>query len=157
LRELGRQEKTTLYMVLLAAFQALLGRYSGQEKIVVGSPIANRNRPEIEGLIGFYVNTLALCVDLSGSPSFRELVGRVRSVALEAYMHQDAPFEKLVEALRPERDLSRQPICQVLFNMDNIPSSDAKVHGVSLDSYVQSEVLSKYDLTMYLTERGDTV
>ena len=158
LRELGRQEKTTLYMVLLAAFQALLGRYSGQEKIVVGSPMANRNRAEVEGLIGFFVNTLALCVDLSGFPSFRALVGRVRSVALDAYMHQDAPFEKLVEALRPERDLSRQPICQVLFNMNNNPSGSAvKLPGVSLDYYVKSEVWSKYDLTLYLTEGDDAV
>ena len=98
-------------MTLLAAFQILLHRYTGQDDIVVGSPIANRNRIEIEGLIGFFVNTLVLRTDHSGNPTFRELLRRVRETALEAYAHQDLPFEKLVEELRPDRDLSRTRRC----------------------------------------------
>src|SRR4029079_7760678 len=97
----------TLFMTLLAAFQALLARYSGQEDIVVGTPIAGRTRVEVEGLIGLFVNTLVLRTDLSGQPSFGELVRRVRAVTLGAYAHQDLPFELLVEALHPERDLCR--------------------------------------------------
>jgi len=156
LRELGRQENATLYMVLLAAFQALLGRYSGQEKIVVGSPIANRNRAEIENLIGFFVNTLALCTDISGDPSFRELVRRVRDVALGAYTHQDVPFEKLVEDLQPQRDLNRHPLCQVFFNMENNPGSAIKLPGLGLGSFYTDNVLSKFDLTLYITEQVDS-
>jgi non-ribosomal peptide synthetase component F len=156
LRELSRQGNTTLYMVLLAAFQVLLWRYSGQEKIVVGSPIANRNQAEIEGMIGFFVNTLVLCTDLSGDPSFRELMGRVRDVTLGAYTHQDVPFEKLVEVLHPERDLSRQPLCQVFFNMENNPGSAAKLSGIRMEGFAKYDVLSKFDLTLYLTERDDT-
>jgi non-ribosomal peptide synthetase component F len=106
LHELSRQHGCTLFMTLLAAFQTLLYRYSGQEEIAVGSPIAGRNRVEIEKLIGFFVNTLVLRTDLSGGPTFVELLKRVREVALGAYAHQEVPFEKLVEELQPERDLS---------------------------------------------------
>ena len=106
-------------MTLLAAFQALLHRYSGQDDIVVGSPIANRNRAETEGLIGFFVNMLALRTDLSGDPSFRALLGRVREVALGAFEHQDLPLELLIEALQPQRDLSRTPLFQVMFVLQN--------------------------------------
>ncbi len=114
-RELSRQEGVTPFMTLLAAFHALLSRYSGQTDLVVGSPIAGRNRREVEGLIGFFANTLALRVDASGEVSFRELLGRVREVCLGAYAHQDLPFEQLVDALQPVRDLSRSPLFQVMF------------------------------------------
>ena len=98
---------------MLAAFNVLLYRYTGQHDIFVGSPVANRNRPEVEGLIGFFVNMLVMRMDLSGNPTFRELLGRVRQVALEAYAHQDLPFERLVEELQPERDMSLNPLFQV--------------------------------------------
>src|SRR5262249_58568533 len=101
---LARREGCTLYMVLLAAFQALLGRYSGQEDFCVGTPIAGRNRAEIEGLIGFFVNTLALRADLSGDPSFAQLLARVRETCLGAYANQDLPFEMLVRELKPQRE-----------------------------------------------------
>ena len=109
LKALSRKEGVTLFMTLLAAFQTLLYRYTRQEDIVVGSPIANRNRTEVEGLIGFFVNTLVLRTDLSGNPSFREVLQRVRKVALEGYEHQDLPFEKLVEEINPERSLRSLP------------------------------------------------
>src|SRR6202041_208132 len=115
LQRLGRREGATLYMVLLAAFQVLLSRWSGQKDIVVGSPIAGRTHRETEGLIGFFGNTLVMRTDLSGNPSFIELLEQVKQTTLGAYAHQDIPFEKLVEELHPVRDLSRQPIFQTLF------------------------------------------
>jgi amino acid adenylation domain-containing protein len=124
LRELSQREGATLFMTLLAAFQTLLQRYSGQQQIVVGSPIAGRNRAEIEGLIGFFVNTLVLRTDFQGEPSFRELLRRVREVCLGAYAHQDVPFEKLVEELQPDRDLSRNPLFQVTLELFSAPNVD---------------------------------
>ncbi|MFY9550094.1 MAG: amino acid adenylation domain-containing protein, partial [Thermoanaerobaculia bacterium] len=133
IRLLGQREGATLFMTLLAAFKVLLLRHSGQEYIVVGSPVAGRNRSEIEGLIGFFVNTLVLRTDLSGDPTFRELLGRVREVAIEAYAHQDLPFEKLVEELNPERDLSRAPVFQVFFNMLNLEAPRVRLGGVTAE------------------------
>ncbi|MGH8718974.1 MAG: non-ribosomal peptide synthetase, partial [Burkholderiales bacterium] len=121
LKSLSQREGATLFMTLLAAFQALLHRYTRGDDIIVGVPIAGRNRLEVENLIGIFINTLALRTDLSGNPSFRQLLGRVRTTALEAYAHQELPFEKLVEELQPVRDLSRTPVFQVLFQLRNLP------------------------------------
>ena len=119
-------------MTLLAAFKILLHRYTSQDDIVVGTPIANRNHTEIEGLIGFFVNTLALRTDLSGNPSFRQLLRRVREVCLAAYSHQDLPFEKLVEELHLERDLSRNPIFQVMFVHHNALVETVELPGLTV-------------------------
>ena len=121
LEALSRREGVTLFMTLLAGFQALLHRYTGQSDITVGTPIANRRWAAVEGMVGFFVNSLVLRTDLEGDPAFRELVARVREVALGAYSHQDVPFEKLVEELQPERDMSRNPLFQVLFQLVNMP------------------------------------
>jgi amino acid adenylation domain-containing protein len=122
LKAIARQEGVTLFMLLLAAFQTFLYRYTGQDDIPVGTPIANRNRDEIKGLIGFFVNTLVLRTNLSGNPSFQQLLHRVRKVALEAYAHQYLPFDQLVEALQPERNISHTPVFQVMFDFRNAPS-----------------------------------
>ena len=154
LKELSRQEGTTLFMVLLGAFQALLARYSGQEDIAVGTPIAGRTRAETEELIGFFVNTLVMRTDLSGDPSFREVLSRVREVALGAYDHQDLPFEKLVEELQPERDLSRVPLFQVFFALQNVPREDLKLPNLTLERQNVAGGTVKFDLSLFLFE-GD--
>src|SRR5262249_629990 len=115
LRQMSKREGVTMFMSLLAGFQVLLARYSGQEDIAVGTPIAGRNRQEIEALIGFFINTLVMRVDVKANPTVSELLERVRETALGAYAHQDLPFEKLVEELQPERALSHQPLFQVWF------------------------------------------
>ena len=153
--ELSRREGVTQFMTLLTAFQALLYRYSGQENVVVGSPIANRNRPEVEGLIGFFVNTLVLRTDLSGNPTFRQLISRVRDVCLGAYGHQDLPFEKLVHELHPERDLSRNPLFQVMFVLQNAPRTLPQVSGISLESLEIARSTSPFDLSLFLRERDE--
>src|SRR5262249_5301547 len=123
---------TTLFMTLLAAFNVLLYRYTGQTDIVVGSPFANRNRSEVEGLIGFFVNTLVLRTDLSENPSFEELLRLIREVVLEAYAHQDLPFERLVEELHPQRNLSHNPLFQVMFSLENDPTTTFDLPGLRL-------------------------
>jgi amino acid adenylation domain-containing protein len=152
LNTLSRQQGVTLFMTLLAAFQTLLYRYTGQEDIVVGSPIANRNRSEIEGLIGFFVNTLLLRTDLSGEPTFRQFLGRVREVALGAYAHQDLPFEKLVEELRPERSLSHTPLFQVLFVLQNAPRTTLELAGLRLSPLEVDNATAKFDMSVSMTE-----
>src|SRR5262249_20776451 len=132
LRKLSRQEGATLYMTLLGAFDVLLSRYSGQKDVVLGTDIANRNRAEIEGLIGFFVNQLVLRVEVRGEESFRELLKRVREVCLGAYGHQDVPFERLVEELQPERDLSRSPLFQAKLIWQNTAREGLKLGGISL-------------------------
>src|SRR2546423_1445172 len=157
LQALSRQEGVTLFMTLLAAFAVLLSRYSGQVDLVIGTPIANRHRREIEEVMGFFVNTLALHVDLSGEPSFRHLLGRVREVALGAYAHQDLPFEKLVEVLQPERDLSRTPIFQVFFNMLNFEHDEINLPGLETEVLAAPEVESKFDITLYAREQKEGI
>jgi hypothetical protein len=132
LRRLARQEGATLFMTLLAAFQILLARYSDREDVAVGAPVAGRNRPELESLIGFFVNTVVLRTDLSGEPAFRELLARVKETCQGAYAHQDLPFEKLVEELRPSRDLSRQPLFQVMFVSHDVPLPTFQIPGLTL-------------------------
>ncbi len=152
LRALGRREGVTLYMILLAAFQTLLARYTGREEIVVGSPIANRRRREIEPLIGFFVNTLVMRTDLSGNPSFRQLLKRVREVTLGAYAHQDVPFEMLVEELQPERSLSRSPLFQMMFVLQNAPGEELKLAGLTLERAEVWSGTTHFDLTLQLEE-----
>jgi amino acid adenylation domain-containing protein len=152
LQTLSRQEGVTLFMTLLAAFQTLLYRYSGQEDILVGSPIAGRNREEIEGLIGFFVNTLVLRTDVSGNPSFRELLQKVRSLAMSAYANQELPFEKLVEQLQPERSLSYNPLFQVMFVLQNTPKQTLELPGLSLTRFEVNNFTSTFDLTLSVVE-----
>ncbi|MHC5821500.1 MAG: non-ribosomal peptide synthetase, partial [Nostoc sp.] len=152
LKQLSQKESVTLFMTLLTAFQILLWRYSGQDDICIGTPIANRNRAEIEGLIGFFINTLVLRTRLDGNPSFRQLLSRVREVALSAYADQDLPFEMLVEALQPERNLSHNPIFQVWFNLQNLADTQLELFGLSVEPILMSEAASKFDLSLYVAE-----
>jgi amino acid adenylation domain-containing protein len=152
LRLLSQQSRATLFMVVLTAFVILLSRYSGQENIVVGSPIANRNRSEIESLIGFFVNTLVLHTKLQGNPSFLELLSQVRQVALDAYAHQDTPFEQLVEELRPERNLSYSPLFQVGFTLQNAATQTLELPGLTLTPLEIENTTAKYDLTLFVEE-----
>ncbi len=148
---LAQREGSSLFMVLLAGFQALLGRWSGQEDVAVGTPVAGRTRAEVEGLIGFFVNTLVLRTDVSGAPTFRELVARVREVALGAYAHQEVPFEKLVEELNPVRDLRSSPLFQVMFVLQNMPTREVSLPELKLSSVEQEGAEAKLDLSLSLT------
>ncbi|MDJ0717356.1 MAG: amino acid adenylation domain-containing protein, partial [Prochloraceae cyanobacterium] len=153
LQTLSRNTGSTLFMTLLAAFATLLYRYSDRKDILIGSPIANRHRSEIESSIGLFVNTLVLRTDLSGNPSFLELLGRVRSVTLDAYDRQDVPFEKLVEELQPERSLSYNPLFQVLFNMGNWEETQLELPALKTEPFhAKKEINSKFDLTLYAAE-----
>ncbi|MEH1986389.1 non-ribosomal peptide synthetase [Nostoc sp.] len=150
LETLSAQEGVTLFMTMLAAFQTLLYRYTQQEDIAVGSPIANRNRSELEGLIGFFVNSLVLRTDFSAKATFRELLNRVREITLEAYSHQDLPFEKLVEELHPERDLSYHPFFQVVFSLQNTPIETLELSGLTLSLFDFDSKTAKLDLEFHL-------
>ncbi|HEY7492621.1 MAG TPA: amino acid adenylation domain-containing protein [Candidatus Tectomicrobia bacterium] len=152
LKTLSQRQGVTLFMTLLAAFQVLLHRYTGQDDIPVGSLIANRNRLELEGLIGCFTNTLVLRTDLSGNPSFRGLLGRVRNVTLAAYNHQDLPFEKLLEELRPPRDLSRNPLFQVLCVFHNTPRRPPELAGLTGHSLEVDTGTARFDLALDLSE-----
>jgi amino acid adenylation domain-containing protein len=157
LKALSRREGATLYMTLLAAFKTLLHRYTGQTDISVGTPIANRNRAEIEKLIGFFINTLVLRTDLSGNPNFRTLLGRVRETSLNAYTHQDMPFEYLVEQLQPERDMGRPPLFQVMFALlQNAPLEALRLPGITLSPLAVATGTAKFDLLLFAedTEHG---
>ncbi len=158
LRTLGRAHGATLFMTLLAAFQLLLSRLSGQEDVIVGSPVAGRSRAECEPLIGCFINTVALRTDAGGNPAFLELLQRVRTTALEAYANQDVPFDKVIEELRPPRDGSRTPVFQVLFNMLGAGNAwNTRWDDVVVAAEPPLEEPSKFDLTMYAGESGDTV
>jgi amino acid adenylation domain-containing protein/non-ribosomal peptide synthase protein (TIGR01720 family) len=156
LRQLGQGESVTLFMTLLAAFKLLLYRYTGEEDILVGSSIANRNRIEIEGLIGFFVNMIVLRTDLSGNPTLRELLGRAMETALGAYAHQDLPFEQLVEELKPVRDMSHAPLFQVAFVLQNVPMPALEIPGLQMNLVEIDSGTSKFDMTLSLeeTEQG---
>ncbi|HYN22225.1 MAG TPA: SDR family NAD(P)-dependent oxidoreductase, partial [Thermoanaerobaculia bacterium] len=150
---LSLNEGATLFMVLLAGFQALLARYSGQQDLAVGSPVAARNRIEVEGLIGCFVNTLVLRGDLSGEPTFRELLGRARETALAAYLHQDVPFEKLVEELSPERSLAHASLFQVMLVLQNAPVESLEIRNLRLRPVSVEETTAKFDLELNLEEQ----
>jgi len=149
---LARQEGATLFMVLLAGFQALLARTSGQDDLAVGSPVAGRNRVETEGLIGFFVNTLVLRGDLSQAPTFGELLGRARETALAAWLHQDVPFEKLVDELAPERGLAHAPLFQAMLALQNAPAESLEIQGLRLRPVSMEAATSKFDLALLLEE-----
>jgi amino acid adenylation domain-containing protein len=155
LEQLGQSEGATLFMALLAAFNVLLYRYSGQEDIAVGTPVAHRNRPEIEDLIGFFVNTLVLRTQLSGERTFRELLRRVREVSLGAFAHQDLPFEKLVEELHPQRSLGQSPLFQVMLDLQNAPMELKQIEGLRFSLVPVETETAKFDLTLTFSQTDE--
>jgi amino acid adenylation domain-containing protein len=157
LSALARSGGATVYMAVLAAWDALLSRLSGQRDVVVGTAVANRDRPELERLIGFFVNTLALRVDLSGDPAFGELVERGRRTVLDAFAHRDLPFEKLVEEMHPARDRSRQPVFQGMLTFQNVPPGTSGVEGLALTPLEVEADTAKLDLTLSLYEEGGRI
>ncbi|HEX7287367.1 MAG TPA: amino acid adenylation domain-containing protein, partial [Candidatus Angelobacter sp.] len=152
LKEMSRREGATLFMLLLAGFQVLLSRYSGQQDIAVGTPIANRRKVETEGLIGFFVNTLVLRAGLSGHPTFRQFLGRVRDHTLKAYDHQDMPFERLVEELQPDRYLNRSPLFQVMFALQNAPRMELQLPGLKLSGIEAAMETAHFELFLSTAE-----
>ncbi|HEY0607528.1 MAG TPA: amino acid adenylation domain-containing protein [Herpetosiphonaceae bacterium] len=152
LEALSRREGVTLFVVLLAAFQILLMRYSGQDDVVVGTPVAGRNRAELEALIGFFVNTLVVRTDVSGNPTFREVLQRARQVMSEAQAHQDVPFEYLVETIAPARELNRHPLFQVLFTLQNMPFPQTASAGLTWSALDIGSATAKFDLSLALIE-----
>ncbi|MGJ6963140.1 amino acid adenylation domain-containing protein [Streptosporangium sp. G11] len=157
LDRLARDERCTPFMVLLAAFQTLLGAHSGQDDVCVGSVIAGRERPELEQIVGFFPNTLALRGDLSGDPGFRELLGRVRATVLDAFAHQDIPFERLLNELRVERDLSTTPLFQAMFVMQDKEASELVMPGIETDVFDPGARQAKFDLMLDVTPRSESL
>ncbi|MEM9004406.1 MAG: amino acid adenylation domain-containing protein [Cyanobacteria bacterium P01_F01_bin.86] len=157
IKMLTQKSGTTLFMTLHAAFSALLYRYSSQSDILVGSPIANRNHSEIEGLIGFFVNTLVMRTRFSNNPSFKQLLTQVREMMLRAYENQDVPFERVVEALQPERSLSYSPLCQVMFALQNAPTGNLDLSDLAFEFISQESTVAKFDLTLSMTETEGTL
>ena len=155
LRGLAQREGATLFMTLLSGFTLLLSRYSGQQDLLVGTPVANRNRAEIEDMVGFFVNTLLLRADLSGDPSASQYLARMREVCLDAYAHQDLPFERLVEEMRPQRDLSRNPLFQVMFALQNAPLRALELPGLTLRPVDVKRGTAKFDLTLQMQETAE--
>jgi hypothetical protein len=157
LRDLSRRESVTMFMTLLTAFQNQLHRYTGQDDIVVGTDMASRSRVELEGLIGFFVNLLVIRSDVSGNPSYRQLLHTVRNKTLEAYAHQDVPFDKLVEELQPERHLNDTPLFQVLFVFQNTPSESIGIPDLMIHPIHVPVTTSKFDLALFVTEGEDRI
>ncbi|AFZ01575.1 non-ribosomal peptide synthetase [Calothrix sp. PCC 6303] len=155
LNRLSRQQGVTLFMTLLTAFKILLHKYTDQTDILVGSPIAGRNRAEVKALIGLFINILVLRTDLSGDPSFQDLLAQVKSTALEAYVHQDLPLEKLVEDLKPNRDLSYHPLFQVMFVLQSVPKPNLSLSNRSLSYGEGHNGTSKFDLTLFMEEDSE--
>ena len=157
LKDLCQREEATLFMLFLAAFKTLIYRYTGLEDIMLGFPFARRNQVETENLIGIFINPLVLRTDMSGDPTFVELLAQVRKVALDAYAHQDLPFEKLVETLHPHRELSHAPLFQILFDYNNVPLPGLKLPALSVNRFRVDGGTSKFDLSLELTESSDDV
>jgi amino acid adenylation domain-containing protein len=157
LKNLSRREGVTLFMTLLASLDIVLSRHAGQEDIIVGSTIAGRNRPEVDSVIGFFINALALRVDLSGNPSFLTLLKRVREVCLDAYSHQDVPFERVVEAINPERDLSRNPLFQIMFNMADTSERVFTLPGCETTKLSHSTPGAKFDMILHAPEKDGRI
>ncbi|WP_432921794.1 amino acid adenylation domain-containing protein [Microbispora sp. CA-135349] len=157
LTELAAANGATLYMTLLAAFQVLLGRYSGQDDFAVGSPVSGRDLPELERVVGLFINSLPMRADLSGDPTFAELLGRVRETALDAYTHQELPFDRLVGELGVERDVSRSPVFQVMFALQNYRSAALRTQGLTMSAYPFEVTASRFDLALYLMDQGDAL
>ena len=155
LKQLSRTRNVTLFMTLLAGFQVVLSRYAGQVDVAVGTDVANRNRIETEGLIGFFVNQLVLRTDLSGNPNVMDVLERVRENTLEAYAHQDLPFEKLVEELEPERDMSRSPLFDVKMVLQNAPEGELRVSGVDFTGFSAGNGTAKFDLSLFISEQKE--
>lgn len=155
IKDLARQEGATLFMSLMAVFQAMLSKYSGEEQIVVGTDLANRTMPETERMIGFFINLMAVRTDLSGNPTFRELLARVRDGLLDSYAHQEVPFPKVVQAVQPERSATHNPIVQVLFVMQNIPRARRELAGLRVEPFEVPITTSKFDMALFVGERPD--
>jgi hypothetical protein len=157
LKVLSKQEGATLFMVLLAAFKTLLYKYTAQEDIIVGTAVANRNRTEIEPLIGFFVNMLPLRTDLKDNPRFRELLKQVKDVALGAYAYQELPFEKLVEEIQPERKLRQMPLFNIVFEVRNVPKEEARLNGLKISRLTTGQESVKFDLMLWITEGAEAL
>ena len=156
IKRLASEERATVFMTLLAGFQALLQRYTGQDDVVVGSPIANRNRSQIEEVVGFFVNSLVLRTDLSGNPTFREIIQRVREVTLKAYEFQDMPFERIVEELAPKRTYGQNPLFQVMFALQNLPPRPPlQVAGLKMSVVGSAVLTSRFAMEMHLRETNN--
>ncbi|WP_253896048.1 condensation domain-containing protein, partial [Corallococcus exercitus] len=155
LKALARKEGLTPFMVLLAALDVVLAHESGQHDVAVGTPVAGRNRREVEGLIGFFVNTVVMRTDLSGNPTLRELLGRVRKTCVEAYAQLDIPLEQIVAALQPGREAGQTPFYRVSFNFQNAPLSEVHIPGLVLRPIVMESGLAKLDLSLQLTEGAE--
>jgi non-ribosomal peptide synthetase component F len=154
---LARQEEATTFMFLLAAFDVLLYRYSGQTDFIVGTPVAGRTHNEFAGMIGFFVNTLALRARINAEMSFRELLKQVRQVSLDSYVHQDMPFDKIVEELAPERMASHTPLFQVMFAFQNLSQTSVPIKDLIVTSFAAETQTSKFDLTVAMVNSGPTI